>query len=142
MSQLNLEFPLWIENEAAMEALGVTLSESVQLGTVLFLKGDLGAGKTTLIRGFLKGLGYKGIVKSPTYTLVEEYCIGDRRVYHFDLYRISDPESLEFLGIREYFKRDAIILIEWPERGAGFLPVPDILLEIEILDEGRRVSIR
>lgn len=140
MSKLiDLKSPIFIENESAMEALGARVAATVQLGCVIFLKGDLGAGKTTFVRGFLRGLGYEGIVKSPTYTLVEEYSVAGKIIYHFDLYRISDPESLEFIGIREYFRPDSIALVEWPEQGVGFLPAADVVLDIEILDNGRKV---
>lgn len=141
MSQLNhLKSPIFVADEKAMEAFGARIATSVKSGSVIFLKGELGAGKTTFVRGFLRGLGYKGVVKSPTYTLVEEYEIEHKKIYHFDLYRISDPESLEFIGIREYFHHDAISLIEWPDQGTGFLPLPDMSLDFEILEEGRLVS--
>ena len=141
MSPITAEPPVFIENEKDMEAFGTSMAASVAPGSVIFLKGDLGAGKTTWVRGFLRSLGHEGAVKSPTYTLVEEYYLQDMWIYHFDLYRISDAESLEFMGIREYFRSDAVVLIEWPEQGVGFLPSPDIVLTIDIVDEGRRVSV-
>lgn len=106
----------------------------------LFLQGDLGAGKTTLVRGVLRGLGYQGAVKSPTYTLVEPYELNGMAIYHFDLYRLSDPEEVAFLGVDEYLQAENLCLIEWPERGGAYLPGADISLEMETEAGGRRLS--
>ncbi|CAK0775180.1 N(6)-L-threonylcarbamoyladenine synthase, TsaE subunit [Gammaproteobacteria bacterium] len=131
-----------IKNEEAMEMLGAHLAQAVgKTGVSLALKGTLGAGKTTLARGFLRERGYQGTVKSPTFTLIEPYDLLEGVIYHFDLYRLVDSEELELLGIRDYFVPDAICLIEWPERGAGVLPELDLQVLINYCEEGRTVQI-
>lgn len=124
-----------------MEALGAELARQVAPGTLLFLHGNLGAGKTTLVRGFLRALGHSGAVRSPTYALVESYQLAGRHYHHFDLYRLGDPEELEFLGIRDYLDGTATLLVEWPERAGDLLPPPDLRVLIEVEGEGRRVFI-
>ena len=115
------------ETLACGEKIGCFL---VKKGLLIFLQGQLGAGKTTLTQGVLKALGHSGKVKSPTYTLVEPYENLSLPVYHFDLYRLGDPEELEFMGIRDYFHKGSLCIIEWPERGNGFLPQADITVEL------------
>ena len=130
---------LIIKNEAAMMQLGGSIADHFTKGGIVLLNGDLGAGKTTLVRGLLRHLGYKGTVKSPTYTLVEPYNIDGRSIYHFDLYRLGDPEELEYIGGRDYWESDALCLIEWPEKAMGYLPEAD--LEISISHQGERRNI-
>ncbi|MHB8454740.1 MAG: tRNA (adenosine(37)-N6)-threonylcarbamoyltransferase complex ATPase subunit type 1 TsaE [Acidiferrobacterales bacterium] len=125
----------------AMETLGASLARALNPGQLIFLHGELGSGKTTLVRGLLHALGYAGVVKSPTYTLVEPYALACGPVYHFDLYRMRDPEELEFLGIRDYLEGDGMCLLEWPERGAGILPQPDVDVFIDRVDYGRTVRL-
>lgn len=126
----------------AMEALGQKLASLCPPGCKLFLQGELGAGKTTLIRGFLCGLGYQGIVKSPTYTLVEPYQLNDLEIFHFDLYRLNDPEELESIGVRDYFSGSGTCLVEWPEKGAALLGKPDIFIQIQYQDDQRKVLLQ
>jgi len=135
------EVTLYLADEQAMNDLGARIARVTQGHGLIFLEGNLGAGKTTLSRGIIRGLGHVGAVKSPTFTLVEPYEIGDIRAFHFDLYRLVDPEELEYLGIRDYFEDDALCLIEWPDEGAGFLPKPDLTITISPQDSGRSLKI-
>ena len=132
---------LFLADEDAMVALGNRIAAVTAGAGLIFLEGDLGAGKTTLSRGIIRGLGHAGAVKSPTFTLVEPYEIGDVRAFHFDLYRLVDPEELEYMGIRDYFDEDALCLIEWPDKGAGFLPKPDMTITITPHETGRQLKL-
>lgn len=132
---------IFLSDEMATEAIGKQLAVIVKAPCVIFLHGELGAGKTTLVRGVLRGLGYQGAVKSPTFTLVEPYEFLSCCVYHFDLYRLNTPEELASMGIRDYFTDDAIVLIEWPEQGLGFLPSADLILTLSVLPEGRTLTL-
>jgi tRNA threonylcarbamoyladenosine biosynthesis protein TsaE len=134
----------YIDNEADMVAFGERLGKAFRAqpkSQCVFLNGDLGAGKTTLSRGILRAFGHTGAVKSPTYTLVEIYEFAERRVYHFDLYRLGDPEELEYMGIRDYFSDGSICLMEWPERGKGVLPEPDVFIDVKVQGLGRLIKL-
>jgi len=135
-------FECVLPNDEATLAFGNQLARAVNAEPcIIFLRGQLGAGKTTLTRGFLRGLGYEDKVKSPTFTLVEPYQIDKHIVYHFDLYRVTDPQELIHMGIQDYFTGDAICLIEWPELGANLLPTPDILCELTFEGLGRHITV-
>lgn len=145
MSGTGCEEAVFLADEAGTEALGRALAEAVKSsgkGATVFLHGNLGMGKTTMSRGVMRGMGHSGAVKSPTYTIVEPYEHLQPMVYHFDLYRLGDPEELEYLGIRDYFGSASLCLIEWAERGEGVLPVPDLQVELEPEGEGRRATLR
>ena len=130
------------EGEAATMALGARLLHCCQPGTVIYLSGNLGAGKTTLVRGMVRGAGHDGPVRSPTYALVESYRLAVARLHHFDLYRLADPDELEFIGIRDYFDHHALAVVEWPEKGAGVLPQADLVIHIDPDGAERRLLFR
>lgn len=130
-----------IVGEEEMAAFGASLGEATRPHTTITLEGDLGAGKTTLSRGLLHYLGHKGPVKSPTYTLVEPYNLECGNVYHFDLYRVIDPEELDYIGFSDYLSDASLCLIEWPERGSGYLTTIDIRIKINHKDLGRQIIV-
>lgn len=136
MSDSTSTLTLLLPDEATTLRLGGALAKMVTAG-VLFLRGDLGSGKTTLSRGLLRGLGHQGAVKSPTYTLIEPYLLGELALYHFDLYRLADEKELEYLGVRDYFREDSLCVIEWPERGEPLLPAPDLEIRLKWIEKGR-----
>ena len=140
MSRLSTQTE-YLADEAATLAFGAALAGRLAPDALVLLHGQLGAGKTTLVRGILRAFGHTGAVKSPTYTLLEPYELADRTVYHFDFYRIGDSEELDFIGIDELLDADAIKLIEWPERAGGRLPPAQV--EIFLRDEGngRRIEV-
>ena len=132
----------FLPDEAATIDAGFRIGHALNAGFVVYLAGELGAGKTTLTRGALRALGHAGSVKSPTYTLCEPYDLADARQFcHLDLYRLSNPEELEFLGIRDYVASGAILFIEWPSKGEGWLPAADILVALCESGDGRSVTI-
>lgn len=152
------EQKIFLENEEATIAFGQQLARATysdeaadteeivegvgieSLGGVIHLNGELGAGKTTLTRGIMRGYGYRGAVKSPTYTLVEPYEFEKCHIYHFDLYRLADPEEVEYLGTEDYFIPANLCVVEWANRGAGIIPAPDLVIDLEPEGTGRKLN--
>lgn len=130
----------YLHDTEETERFGAELYRLLPANCLIFLEGSLGAGKTTLVRGFLRAAGYSGAVKSPTYTLVEEYVVNHHRIFHFDLYRLADPEELEWMGIRDYFAEDCVCFIEWPDMGKGMLPEPDVVISLSVQGSGRLLT--
>jgi tRNA threonylcarbamoyladenosine biosynthesis protein TsaE len=137
----------FLADEAASGVFGRQLAACLAPGMVIYLEGDLGAGKTTLVRALLRALGHQGPVKSPTYTLVEVYVISSLYWYHFDFYRFNHPEEFVDAGLGEYFRSDSVCLVEWPDKAAGFVPPPDLVVALEFQPfeqsghDGRRVTL-
>jgi tRNA threonylcarbamoyladenosine biosynthesis protein TsaE len=134
------QFSRFLPDAAATLELGRALAQVLEPGLIVWLEGDLGAGKTTLARGILRGLGYAGRVKSPTFTLVEAYSFFKLNLYHFDFYRFNDPRELADSGLTELFNETAVCLIEWPEKASG-LPRADVRIRIRVTDDGRTVDL-
>lgn len=133
---------LVLQNEGDTEALGAALWALLPEKCLVFLYGDLGAGKTTLVRGLLRAAGYQKAVKSPTYSLVEEYRLSaGRRLFHFDLYRLKDADELEWIGMEDYLRQDALCFIEWPQMGDGVLPVADLEIYLKHQSDSRSIEI-
>jgi tRNA threonylcarbamoyladenosine biosynthesis protein TsaE len=130
-----------LPDPAATEALGRALAAGAAPGRVVHLRGDLGTGKTTLARGLLRGLGHAGRVKSPTYTLVEPYEVSSLHFYHFDFYRLKNKEEWDEAGFREYFNAQSLCVVEWPERAAGLLSVPDLEIALTFEGDARRARV-
>ncbi|MFC1690013.1 tRNA (adenosine(37)-N6)-threonylcarbamoyltransferase complex ATPase subunit type 1 TsaE [Pseudomonadota bacterium] len=143
MSVPDLVEPAWVrtvENEEAVARLAGEFALQVRAPLVIYLQGDLGAGKTTFARAYIHALGYKGYVKSPSYGLLETYRAGKQDILHLDLYRIEDPEELEYLALRDLFTDSTVLLVEWPDRGRNYLPEPDLLLDFGEKEEVRFVA--
>ena len=140
---------LSLPEEGATQALGAALAAALlaeragieRAGCILALEGDLGAGKTTLVRALLRALGVEGPVRSPTFTVVEPYAVSSLDFYHFDFYRFADPAEFSAAGFREYFGGGKVCAIEWPQRVAGVLPAPDLTIALAMAGAGRRASL-
>lgn len=132
----------YLSDQQATEQMGAELWLMLPSKAVVFLQGDLGAGKTTLVRGVLRAAGVTGAIKSPTYTLVEEYVVGDRKIFHFDLYRLTDPEELEWIGIDDYFSQNSLCFVEWPSKGVGYLPKADYKITLQTQGVGRLMTLQ
>lgn len=141
---------LYVADETALLNFGSQLAEQLKAylaadptaALTLYLNGELGAGKTTLTRSIVRAFGHQGNVKSPTYTLVEEYVLPPVAIYHFDLYRLADPEELEFMGIRDYFRPQTLCLLEWASRGEGMIPAADLVIQIDYAEQGRTIHLQ
>ena len=131
----------YLKDEKATLEFGAALAFQLPKKGLVFLHGPLGAGKTTLVRGLLQAAGHLGSTKSPTYTLVEPYQCSNKKFYHFDLYRLADPEELEYMGFRDYIDEEALCLIEWPENGGDFLPEADLEIFLKYDGEQRIAEI-
>jgi tRNA threonylcarbamoyladenosine biosynthesis protein TsaE len=129
------------QTRSVANQLGDKIAKHPELSLVISLSGELGAGKTTFAAGLLAALGHRGPVRSPTYTLIEPYDLGERRIYHLDLYRLATPGEVEGLAIRDLLEPGSLLLIEWPEKGEGVLPPVDLMLQFEYLDSARRLTV-
>ncbi len=130
-----------LANENTTILIGESFSKVVNAASIVFISGVLGAGKTTFVRGFLRGKGYFAKVKSPTYTMVESYDAGGFEIHHLDLYRLNHPRDLDYIGLRDYAGPNSIIIIEWPEKGKGHLPEPDLIINLDYFNMvGRKIT--
>lgn len=129
-----------VPDEEATAALARRFAAVLDPPCVIYLRGDLGAGKTLFTRAYVHARGFEGYVKSPSYGLLETYELNGQTVLHLDLYRIEDPEELEYLAVRDLYRRDSVLMVEWPDRGQGYLPAPDLVLEFGEKDEVRFIS--
>jgi len=127
-------------DEPGLQALAAALAPALIPPLVIYLQGELGAGKTTFVRALLRGLHHEGPVKSPTYGLMEEYLLDGRSVLHLDLYRLGQPEELEYLGVNDLLDPGTVLLVEWPGQGRGFLPAPDVILLFSHAGEFRELE--
>ncbi|MEY4768524.1 MAG: tRNA ((37)-N6)-threonylcarbamoyltransferase complex ATPase subunit type 1 TsaE [Pseudomonadota bacterium] len=139
--QLRKELTMLLKNEMETESFGAWLWTQFPKTGVIFLHGELGSGKTTIVRGLLRAAGHNGAVKSPTFTVVENYHLQQRDIFHFDLYRLVEAEELEWLGIRDYFASNTLCLIEWAERGYGYLPQADVEIYLQLHPQGRELRL-
>ncbi len=133
--------PWVLAGEAATVRLANVMARLPCMGMKFYFYGDLGSGKTTLVRALLRALGHSGVIRSPTYTLVEPYTLASGIAFHFDLYRMNDPEELELMGVRDYFSLDDLCLVEWAAKAETWLPQPDVRLALDLVHQGRRISI-
>lgn len=134
-------YTLSLPDLSATKTVARRMAESLQVGLTVYLHGDLGVGKTTLVRELLAVLGHNGVAKSPTYTLVETYAVAGFTINHFDLYRLTDPMELEFIGIRDYVTADAINFFEWAQKGQGYVPAADIVVDLIFVEDGRKITL-
>ena len=139
-SDNSLAWSVKVPSEEASAALAGQFAGVIEAPCVIYLRGDLGAGKTLFTRAYIHALGYQGYVKSPSYGLLETYVVAGKTILHLDLYRIEDPEELEYLAIRDLYGDDSVLMVEWPDRGASFLPDPDIVLEFVEKEESRFIN--
>lgn len=136
------DFSIDLINSEETETLGERCANFLTAPMVIHLHGDLGAGKTTFVRALLRGLGVTGAIKSPTFTIVEPYTINDMMIYHFDLYRLTEPSELEYIGLRDYVGPESVCIFEWPEHGAGVIPEADLEIALSIALPGRKIKIQ
>jgi tRNA threonylcarbamoyladenosine biosynthesis protein TsaE len=144
LANADIQLSVALDGESKMVDFGAKLAAAIgkiDSPLLILLNGDLGAGKTTISRGILQGLGHQGAVKSPTYTLVEPYQLAIGKIYHFDLYRLIDPEELEHIGFSDYLSEAKLCIIEWPENGGSYIPSPDISIDIQLHESGRQVTL-